>query len=159
MEWSGVEIVTVTTFCESVNGMLLCMKNRVCKCNSEGVAWRMSRNERIRVVPSAKSRIPTSPHCEFNGDWSCRCTALQSIAILWIDCTYWQDWSGNRNALMLLITVIASNPCILACIPSSIGGPSLCNLWECNSSSSVWITTVKQTHQWLRVRVRVRVRG
>ena len=82
MECSRVEIATVTGFCESVNGMLLCMKNRVCECNSEGVASLMSRNERIRVPSSANSRLPTCAHCEFNRDWSCNCTALQSIAIL-----------------------------------------------------------------------------
>ena len=38
---------------------------------------------------------------------------------------------------MLLIAVIASNPCGIACIPSSIDPPSLCNLWECKSSSSM----------------------
>ena len=38
---------------------------------------------------------------------------------------------------MLLIVVIVSNPCGIACIPSSIGALSLCNLWECNSSSSL----------------------
>ena len=71
----------MTGFCESVNGMLLCMKNRVWKCNSEGVASLMSRNERIRKPSSANSRLPTWPHCEFNGDWSCRCTALQCLAM------------------------------------------------------------------------------
>ena len=38
MEWSGVEIATVTRFCKSVNGILLCVNSRVCECNSEGVA-------------------------------------------------------------------------------------------------------------------------
>ena len=38
---------------------------------------------------------------------------------------------------MLLIAMIASNPCILASIPSSIGALSVRNLWECKSSSSV----------------------
>ena len=70
MEWSRVEIVAVTGCCESVNGMLLCMKNRVWKCNSEGIASLMSRNERIRRPSSVNSRFPTCAHCEFNGDWS-----------------------------------------------------------------------------------------
>ena len=38
MECSRVEIATVTGFHESVNGIMLCMKNRVCECNSEGTA-------------------------------------------------------------------------------------------------------------------------
>ena len=38
MEWSRVEIATVTGFRESVNGKLLCVNTRVCECNSEGVA-------------------------------------------------------------------------------------------------------------------------
>ena len=85
IEWSRVEIATMTRFCESVNGILLCMKNRVCKCNREGIASLMSRNERIRMVPSMNSRSPTRAHCEFNGHWSGRlyglcwgCNALHS---------------------------------------------------------------------------------
>ena len=85
IEWSRVEIATMTRFCESVNGIMLCMKNRVWKCNSEGIASLMSRNERIRMVPSVNSRSPTRAHCEFNGHWSGRlygvsvhCNALQS---------------------------------------------------------------------------------
>ena len=38
---------------------------------------------------------------------------------------------------MLLIVVIASNPCILASIPSAVGALSLCISWECKSSSSL----------------------
>ena len=85
IEWSRVEIATMTRFCESVNGIMLCMKNRVWKCNSEGIASLMSRNERIRMVPSVNSRSPTRAHCEFNGHWSGRlyglcwgCNALHS---------------------------------------------------------------------------------
>ena len=44
---------------------------------------------------------------------------------------------------MLLIVVIASNPCILASIPSFIGTLSLYISWECISSSSLRITVVK----------------
>ena len=66
----------MTGFCESVNGMLLCMKNRVCECNSEGVASLMSRNERIRRPSSANSRFPTCAPCEFSGDWSWRLHGL-----------------------------------------------------------------------------------
>ena len=147
MKWSGVEIATVTWFCESVNGMLLCMKNRVWKCNSEGIASLMSRNERIRRPSSVNSRFPTCAHCEFNGDWSWRlhglcwrCTLVNRLCVK-------RDWNGNRARRMLLIAMIASNPCGIACIPSSIGAPSLCNLWECISSSSVWITLAKHVQQ------------
>ena len=38
---------------------------------------------------------------------------------------------------MLLIVVIASNPCGIASIPSSIDLQSLCISWECISSSSL----------------------
>ena len=38
MEWSRVEIATVTGFRESVNRMLLGVNHSVCECNSEGVA-------------------------------------------------------------------------------------------------------------------------
>ena len=85
IEWSRVEIATMTRFCESVNGIMLCMKNRVCKCNSEGIASLMSGNERIRRPSSVNSRIPTCAPCEFKGDWGwilyslCwRCNALHS---------------------------------------------------------------------------------
>ena len=85
IEWSRVEIATMTRFCESVNGIMLCMKNRVWKCNSEGIASLMSGNERIRRPSSVNSRIPTCAPCEFKGDWGwilyslCwRCNALHS---------------------------------------------------------------------------------
>ena len=45
------------------------MKNRVWKCNSEGIASLMSGNERIRRPSSVNSRIPTCAPCEFKGDW------------------------------------------------------------------------------------------
>ena len=38
IEWSRVEIATMTRFCESVNRMLLDVNHSVCECNSEGVA-------------------------------------------------------------------------------------------------------------------------
>ena len=44
---------------------------------------------------------------------------------------------------MLLIVVIASNPCILASTPSAIGGLSVCISWKCISSSCLRITLVK----------------
>ena len=36
----------------------------------------MSRNERIRMVPSVNSRLPTCVPCEFKGDWSWRLYGL-----------------------------------------------------------------------------------
>ena len=44
---------------------------------------------------------------------------------------------------MLLIVVIASNPCGIASAPSAIGSPSLYISWKCISSSCLRITLVK----------------
>ena len=82
MECSRVEIAAVTRSAQSVNGMLLCVNNRVCECNCEAVRSRMSWNERIRVLPSANSRIPTCAHDQFDADWSCKYTAFSWHCIL-----------------------------------------------------------------------------
>ena len=93
----------MTRFCESVNGIMLCMKNRVCRCNSEGIASLMSGNERIRMVPSVNSRLPTCAPCEFNGDWSWRlyglcwrCNALHSCeSLVCEERLKWQQSQAN----------------------------------------------------------------
>ena len=93
----------MTRFCESVNGIMLCMKNRVCRCNSEGIASLMSGNERIRMVPSVNSRLPTCAHCKFNGDWSWRlyglcwrCNALHSCeSLVCEERLKWQQSQAN----------------------------------------------------------------
>ena len=82
---------------------MLCMKNRVCRCNSEGIASLMSGNERIRMVPSVNSRLPTCAHCKFNGDWSWRlyglcwrCNALHScLSVVCEERLKWEESHAN----------------------------------------------------------------
>ena len=63
----------------------------------------MSGNERIRMVPSVNSRLPTCAPCEFNGDWSWRlyglcwrCNALHSCeSLVCEERLKWQQSQAN----------------------------------------------------------------